>query len=54
MKIKILADTSYRVSSAISQHFSAESTVNIPREAAEKLIAQGVAEAVEKPSEQGA
>jgi hypothetical protein len=53
MKVKILRDTPYRVSSAITQQFKAGSTVNVPRKTALDLIARGDAAAVKKPSTKG-
>jgi len=52
MKIRILDDAHHRISSGLSQSFSADSEVNVPKATAKKLIADGKAEAV-KPSTKG-
>ncbi|MEX5600700.1 hypothetical protein [Pseudophaeobacter sp. C1-32P7] len=44
MKIKILTDCHHRISSALSQSFSANSVVDVPKKTAEALIERKVAE----------
>lgn len=48
MKIKILEDAHFSVSSGLSQSFAAGSTVDVPRATAEALVARGVAEVIDK------
>jgi uncharacterized protein YabE (DUF348 family) len=52
MKIRILTDAHHRISSGRSQSFKAGREINVPKATAEKLIADGKAEAV-KPSTKG-
>lgn len=49
MRIKILRNANYRVSSGLSQSFTAESVVSVPKTTAQALIARGDAVEV-KPS----
>lgn len=52
MKIKIIRDAHFRVSSGISQHFKASAKpINVPKATAEALVERGDAELIgTKPS----
>lgn len=47
MKVRILENCDHRISSGISQHFTAGSTVSVPRGVGDALVIRGVAEAVD-------
>lgn len=54
MKIKILRDYDHRLKPTAIQAFRAGSTVNVPRNTAEALIAAGAAQPLSKPKQKDA
>lgn len=54
MKVKILRDIDHRLNPAVIQAFRAGSTVNVPRNTAEALIAAGAAQPLSKPKQKDA
>lgn len=51
MKIRIIRAADHRVSSGVSQHFTAGAIVSVPRATAAALVGKGVAEVVEAAGE---